>query len=119
MQPSLLYLIFILDFPLIFHDKFHSPNEDAECNKATALTFVDDINSTSKEEADKSLQDTMLNNLDECKEYMNANKLALNRPKTKTFAITDDINIADSLSIPAVPNAVRNTNIINILGIRV
>ena len=50
---------------------------------------------------------------------MNANKLALNRPKTKTFAITDDINIADSLSIPAVPNAVRNTNIINILGIRV
>ena len=61
----------------------------------------------------------MLNNLEDCKRYMNANRLALNKPKTKIFAVTEDINIAESLSIPGMTDMVKNTKTINVLGITV
>ena len=45
---SLMYLIYILDFPLLFHSKKHNPVEDTKCAEPTALTYVDDINNTIK-----------------------------------------------------------------------
>ena len=52
---------------------------------------------------------------------MNNNQLALNTPKTRLFAITEDINTAQSLYIDGtnVNDVVRNKNTINILGIKV
>ena len=118
---SLMYLIYILDFPLLFHDEVHNPIEDINCTKETALTYVDYINNTVKAVENTPLQNTMTDSLDKCKTYMNDNKLSLNKPKTKIFGISEDINIKESLHIPTDNNNenVTNKNTINILGIKI
>ena len=122
---SLMYLIYILDFPLLFHKEHHNPIEHVKCKQPTALTYVDDINNTVKSVENIQLNTTMNECLDLCKDYMNSNNLSLNKPKTKIFAITENINTAESLKIPTNNNNtntmddVTNNKTINILGISI
>ena len=104
----LLYLIYTLDFPLLFHKQKHDPSEETHCKGTSALTFVDDINATIKAKVNITLQESMISNLELCKEFMNSNKLALNKPKTKVFAITNNINTADALNINEENQIVKN-----------
>ena len=64
---SLMYLIFVLDFPLLFHNTKHTPIEDVKCRQETALTYVDNINNTVKSVENEPLQKTMTNSLETCK----------------------------------------------------
>ena len=92
-------MIYTLDFPLVVHKSKQNPTEETQCKSTSALTFVDDINATIKAKNYIPLQGLMTTNLDTCKEYMNDNKLALNKEKTKLFAITTNINTAETLEI--------------------
>ena len=115
---GLMYLIYIMDYPLLFHEKQHSAIENHKCNKPTSATFVDDINETMKTCKDKTLQQTMTKNLEEITQYMQANKLSLNQLKTKIFAVTKDKTIKETLKIEA-EKPVTNDDVINILGITI
>ena len=74
-----------------------------------------------KQQNNKTLKTSMFESLEKSKENMNNNKLALNKPKTKFVAITDKINVEDSLSIPDDNSnePVTNNRVINILCIHI
>ena len=80
---GLLYLLFILDYPMLFHHQPHTPLENVKCTNTTSLTFVDDINDTTACKNNKTLQQTISENLKLTTDYMEANKLALNPPKNQ------------------------------------
>ena len=77
---GILFLIYIMDYPLLFHNKEHTPMENHKCNQPTSATFVDDINETMKTSKNTMLQQTMTENLKIITEYMEANKHSLNQP---------------------------------------
>ena len=110
--------MYIMDYPLLFHNKEHTPMENHKCNQPTSATFVDDINETMKTSKNITLQQTMTENLKIITEYMEANKLSLNQPKTKIFAISKDKETKESLRIEA-EEPVTNDENINVLGITV
>ena len=68
---SLLYLIYILDFPLLFHSNSHNSVEDAKCSKTTDITYIDDINNMIKKLDKIPKQTTMMENLNQSKDNMN------------------------------------------------
>ena len=106
---------------MLFHTREHNSLKDANCENPTSLTYVDDINCTIKAQNNVPLQTTMHKKLDICKQYMSNNQLALNKPKTKIFAITDNTNTAQSLYINGenVDETIKSKNNINIQGIKV
>ena len=54
-----------MDYPLLFHNMEHTPMENHKCNQPTSATFVDDINEIMKIAKNKTLQQTMMDNLNE------------------------------------------------------
>jgi hypothetical protein len=117
----LLYLIYMLDFPLLFHDQQHDSEQDFKCDQPTASSFVDDLNTTvvvrKAEYEQHGLQTKMTKTIEMIESYMDANELALNRDKTKIFGISKNPTRRNELVIPAEPNDIRHTRNINILGI--
>ena len=52
----ILYLIYMLDIPLLFHQKAHTMEQTESCKSHNIQTFIDDILVSIQAEADKSLQ---------------------------------------------------------------
>ena len=46
---GLLYLLYVLDYPLLFHHINHTPLENVKCDNTNSMTFVDDINDTTSQ----------------------------------------------------------------------
>ena len=60
----------------------HKIEETDTCPHPTIQTFIDDILSTIHQEPGLSMQETVVKTIDKIEDYMNSNKLALNRDKT-------------------------------------
>ena len=116
-MSTLLYLIYVLDFPNLFHNRKHDAIEDFHCHQPTGLTFVDDMNITAVKKQSSSLQDTLMNTLETTSDYMKANKLAFNNDKTKIMAITKNINLKEIIKIPTEEEDITHQSQITILGI--
>ena len=59
---SVLYLIYVLDAPLLFHQSNHNPIEYRKCQKPSLKTFVDDMYIVSNKEKNKELSQTSQRN---------------------------------------------------------
>ena len=94
-----LYLIYILDFPELFHSVKHSPAEYRECSKTNVKTFVDDAYLKVKKTQDKTFVQTVQDTMDIVENYTRANKLSLNSDKSRIMLITQDQNAKDNFVI--------------------
>lgn len=115
----LLYLIYILDMPSTFHIKPHSPLQDSKCEHPSTHTYVDDFNTTVKTPKNNpnKMNTQIQENLKKTQEYMDSNKLALNREKTKIFLITKHPDRKSQVKLNVNDKIIQHTKTINILGI--
>ena len=119
---GLLYLIYTLDYPLIFFEKNIPIEEYDITRKPKTTTFVDDS-------IVKILMDDDLNNHNEqikttlstITQYMNANSLVLNRDKTKLLVIakTNEIRENIKLEIEGKTEPIKPVRSIIYLGIHI
>ena len=87
---SALYLIYVLDTPLIFHDTKHEPLEYRKCSRPSIKTFVDDNYTIVKKSENKDLNQSVKDAMESITEYMTNNKLALNQSKSKIMIISKE-----------------------------
>ena len=78
-MSCLLYLIYVMDIPNLFHDNQHKVEETDSCPKPSIQTFVDDLMTSIHKESNISLQNTVESSLNIIENYMRANLFALNR----------------------------------------
>ena len=105
-----LFLIFILDFPDIFHEKRHDPKEMSECKRTNAKTFVDDAYLLTRKEDDLTMQESIEKTMKTVENYMQSNELALNKDKTQIMLITDDDNMKKNLNIEMKGKIIKHQN---------
>ena len=115
----ILYLIYILDIPTIFHTKEHEIQDKDMCKEPTAQTYIDDIMSTVQKKENMSLQDSIIRALDIFETYMSANRLALNRQKTQVLIPSRDNDIPTVINIPAQPENIENKRTLKFLGVKI
>ena len=115
-MSCILFLIYILDMPLIFHDKNHSPEEYRECKRTNLKTFVDDSYLKTYKEDDKTMEETIRNTMDKVLQYTKANKLSVNPDKTQIMLQTTNNKIKDDFSIVLNGKTIRHKNKIMVLG---
>ena len=115
----LLYLIFILDLPLLYHTLWPNVKQQEECNNPTPTTFVDDTVITLE------LTDTKTNqtDLEKCfyrtQEYMTANWLHLNQDKTTLVVVSKHPDRRNQLYLPTNKKTVYPVKHHKYLGISV
>ena len=118
---GLLYLVYTLDYPLIFDTKILKIEEFDESNKPKINTFVDDSIVKIKLEDDPNKHNNQVEDaLKTVNNYMNANSLVLNRDKSKILVITNNSDIRDNSKVK-VPDKEDITPVRNMvyLGIQV
>ena len=113
----ILYLVYILDIPSLFHDKQHMVEETDNCDKPAAQTFVDDIMVTIQKETNKELQESIAATITKIETYMQANKLSLNRDKTQLMVINKEPILKSVISIPARPKNITPKKSLKFLGV--
>ena len=97
---GILYLIFTLDLPKIFHrTKNHSPIEERNCPEASATSFVDDNFIIETRKNKENFTETVNRILDKTKNYMNINKLSQNNSKTQILILTTNQSEKDNFKI--------------------
>ena len=94
-----LFLIYILDFPDIFHDSKHEPKTMSECVRTNAKTFVDDAYLLTRPKDDQTMKQAIMDTMDKVENYMKSNRLSLNKDKTQIMLITDDDFLKKNLEI--------------------
>ena len=119
---GLLFLIYTLDYPLIFFDK-NIPIEEYDVSiKPKTTTFVDDSIVKILLEDDQNQHNNQIKTtLAKITQYMNANSLVLNRDKTKMLVITNKNEIRENikLDIEKLPEPIRPVRSIVYLGIHI
>ena len=87
-MAGIIYAIYTLDIPSIFHNIVHNSISDRNCLRTSIKTFVDDIFpiviANNNEDIKSKAQDT----IEEVSTYMKSNKLAVNVPKTQIMLFT-------------------------------
>ena len=71
----ILYLIYILDIPTIFHKTEHILQDKDVCKEPTAQMYIDDIMSTIQKKEGFTLQESIIRALDKFEIYMTSNCL--------------------------------------------
>ena len=115
MLSCLLYLIFILDIPDLFYEVVHPPLEYRSCKEPNISTFVDDNYVIMKRKDDKSMEESG-QTMSKLKSYMDANKLALNKDKSKILLVTKNQTLKDEFSVIMDGRTVRHSQSVKILG---
>ena len=117
-----LYLVYTLDYPLIFNHRKLSLQEYDVSRRPRTTTFVDDSSvkiqlSTDKDDNNAKISQT----LDQVKDYMNANTLVLNQDKSKIMVLTKDDQIRRNISIkiPNIDKPILPLKTMTFLGIKV
>ena len=94
-----LFLIYILDFPDIFHDIKHEPEAMRKCPNTNTKTFVDDAYLLTQKKDNQTMKEAIVITMDTVKDYMRENKLSLNKEKTQVMLITDNNLLKKKLMI--------------------
>ena len=118
-MSTLLYLIYVLDFPTLFHDNTHDSKEDFMCKQPTGVTFVDDLNITVKKQDNIELQITLNETLNTTQNYMNANQLSFNHDKTKLMVMSRHPDTKKKIQIQTNKELIKHSNDLVILGITI
>ena len=116
MLSCILFLIYILDMPQIFHTEKHSPAQYRDCNQTNLKTFVDDSYLKMYKEDDKTLQETVINTMEKVLKYTRANKLSVNPDKTQIMLQTTDNKTKEELSVILNGKTIRHKSRIMVLG---
>ena len=113
-----LFLIFVLDLPQIFHVTNHKPEEQLLCQKPNAKTFVDDVGIIVRRTKDdiNPLDNLISSTMEEVGEYMAANKLALNQDKSTIMLVTKNVKMKDEFKIQLGGKIVRHSKSVKILS---
>ena len=115
----ILYLLYIMDLPLIFHEQTHRIETTDACNKPSLQTFVDDILTTILRIKNKTMQESVEHSIDLIEEYMQANRLSLNRDKTQLILFGRPNETKSHISIPAQPVPIKPKPSIKFLGVTI
>ena len=84
-----LYLVYILDLPMIFHTEEHTADEVIKCKKQNLKTFVDDNFIEVKKIESMDIKQSIFTTMETVKTYMDANKLKLYSSKSKIMLISN------------------------------
>ena len=97
---GLLYLIYTLDYPLLFEDKKTTIEEYDKTEKPKTTTFVYDSIVKIKMEDNPSKHNIQIKTtLDKITDYMNSNTLVINEDKSKLLVITNKNEIRDNIQL--------------------
>ena len=118
-MSCILYLIYILDIPTLFHKEKHTLENTDNCKKPSIQTFVDDLMNTIYRESGKPLQESVEGELNKIEEYMQSNLLSLNRDKTQIMVLNKDPILQTQINIPAEPKNIMNQNQMLFLGVTI
>ena len=89
-----LFLIFVLNLPEIFHKTKHDPTEQVKCNQPNTKTFIDDIGiiiSKQKDNDINTLHNMISSAMKKVSKYTTDNKLALNKDKSAIVIVSTKI----------------------------
>ena len=112
----LLYLIFIMDIPMICHDKIHQPLDYRNCSQPSIETFVDDNFVSIKIEKQQDMKDQIIQTIKKIQNYMDSNKLALNAKKTKIMILSNNKTTKKNFSIQVQDKIIKHSSRVKILG---
>ena len=118
-MSCLLYLIYIMDIPNLFHSNQHSVEDTDSCSKPSIQTFVDDLMTTIRKNPQEPLQTTVEESLIKIEDYMRANLLSLNRDKTQVMVLNRDPILQTKISISAKPKDITNRSSMLFLGVTI
>ena len=97
---GLLYLIYTLDYPLLFFEKKISIEEYNVTTKPKMTTFVDDSIVKIRMEDDQTRHNEQIKTtLTKITDYMNSNSLVLNEDKSKMLVLTKTNSIRDNIKL--------------------
>ena len=112
----IMYLVYILDMPAIFHDMNHDPEEALLCTKEDLKTFVDDNLIRVKKNDHNDLEHAIHSTMEKMESYMSSNKLRLNSDKTKVIVFSKKKETRDNFSIRFGDKTIRHSPQVKLLG---
>ena len=115
----LLYTLYTLDLPLLYHSNKPTIQHTIDCKEPSPTTFVDDTIIKIDIENPANRQQKVMTALNTVKDYMDSNKLSLNPEKTKLFVITQNPDIRSQISLDVQPKRIYHTPTIQYLGISI
>ena len=115
----LLYLLYTLDIPTIFHTNNPTIDHQIKCKQPTPTTFVDDTIVKIDIMDPANRQQNVMDTLHKMKDYMDSNKLALNPDKTQLFVLTQNPNIRNEIFLEVQPKRITHSPSIQYLGIAI
>ena len=113
----LMYMIYVLDLPLIFSPTKLTLQEEETTTDPTTSTFVDDAVITVELTPNTNHQAKVNYTMDELEKYTRANKLVLNKDKTKFLVITKNQEIRNKLYLATYPKNILPIRNFKFLGV--
>ena len=115
----LLYLVYTLDIPTLYHTNNPTIEHQLECTEPTPNTFVDDTTIKIDISNPATRQQKLEDALDKIKNYMDSNKLALNPDKTKLFIVSKNPDVRKQLFLDVQPERIKHSPTFQYLGISI
>ena len=111
-----LYLIYILDMSMMFHQQKHTPKEQIDCKRENQKTFVDDNSILVKTNGAQNLSEAVELTMQKVQIYMQSNLLELNPSKTTTMVISKDKATRVNFSVTLGGKTVTHSKSLRLLG---
>ena len=115
-MSCMLYLLYILDLPTLFHNERHTPDEQRRCNATSLETYVDDNYLIATKGDNKDLKEAVQKTMDKISDYTNTNRLQLNSDKSQIMIVTKDRKLRENFNIVLENKTVRHQRKVRILG---
>ena len=113
---GLLYQIFTLDIPELFHNTPHDIHEYDDCRETNISTFVDDAFPIFEKKPNMTMAESVQQDMKTLKDYMDSNKLALNTDKTQLMLVSKDMNAKKDFAVEINGKIIKHNNKIKIVG---
>ena len=115
----LLYILYILDLPVVLQTKMKKPEEDLESEDPNIATFVDDTTITQVINNKQDPQIQLDNTMDKLQSYMISNKLIMNRDKTQLMMLTQNNELKENIHLKDNDKIIKPVKTIKYLGIEI
>ena len=115
----LLYLMYTLDLPTLYHTKIPTIEHQINCTEPTPTTFVDDTIVKINIEDPATRQNQVIEHLNTVKNYMDSNRLSLNPEKTQLFVLSQNPEVRKSVFLEVHPKRIVHSPTIQYLGISI
>ena len=112
----ILYLVYIIDIQVVFHERRHTPLEQRICKNTNIKTFVDDCPLIITKRDKPTLQEAIKESMDLIEEYTSSNRLQLNKQKTQIMVVTKSNQIRENFSITLHNKVIKHQPTAKVLG---